>query len=328
MSPEARNPTILVADDNAQLLKLLSELFKQEGYEVISAENGNAALEVLLHEPLDLALIDVNMPYWNGIALCRIAKSNPRTRLVPVVLVSGEVDRGVRMEAIQAGADDFVTKPFNVQELQLRVRSLLRLKLFTDEMEHAEVVLFTLAKSIEARDPHTHGHCERLALYSVALAERLGLSEEHRVALHRAGIVHDIGKVALSDKILSKPGPLTSEERQLMETHAVVGETICAPLRTFRLVLPIIRHHHEKMDGTGYPDRLEGDQIPLSARILTTVDVYDALTTDRPYRKALPVDKALEIMHDDARLGVLDTYLLAVFESLILDPSTAILKRV
>jgi putative two-component system response regulator len=326
VSPEERHPTILVADDDAEFLEFISAVLQKQGYTVICAEDGNEALEVILHEPVDLILLDVYMPQWNGVALCRIIKASAQTRLIPVVLLTGDVSPDIRIEGIEAGANDFLTKPVNMQELFARLRSLLRLKFFTDEMEHAEAVLFSLANSIEARDPYTRGHCARLSSYSVSLAERLELPEELRVALRRAGVVHDIGKVVVPDQILLKSGPLTPQEWRVLRLHPVVGAEICAPLRTFRHVLPIIRHHHERMDGTGYPDGLRGDQIPITARILTTVDVFDALTTRRPYKPPFPVSMALELMRDEARIGALDLSLLEMFESLILDPALALLK--
>ena len=193
----------------------------------------------------------------------------------------------------------------------------MRLKQFTDELEHAETVLTTLALSIEAKDPYTGGHCQRLAQYSVALAEQFGLPEAQRLALRRASTVHDIGKVAVPESILLKPGPLTREERKVMEQHVLVGERICAPLKSFRDVLPIIRHHHERMDGSGYPDGLKDFEIPLTARILQIVDIYDALTNARPYRKALEPFEALNIMRAEVNRNWLDGVLLDKLEVLI-----------
>jgi putative two-component system response regulator len=192
----------------------------------------------------------------------------------------------------------------------------LNLKSYTDELERAESVLFALARSIEAKDPYTEGHCERLADHSACLGERLGLSEEEITALRRAGIVHDVGKVAVPDAILLKSGPLTPEEWKVMRDHPVVGERICRPLKSFRLVLPIIRHHHEKLDGSGYPDGLKGEQIPLTARILQIVDIYDALTTERPYKKALSRAEALATMRGEIQRGWWDPKVFDAFQEI------------
>jgi putative two-component system response regulator len=320
---EAPTATILVAEDNWANLYLLSELLQSQGYRVICALDGEQAFMTLLAEQIDLALLDVMMPCRTGFEVCRAVKSNPETRLIPVVLVTGLTDSGDRIKGIECGADDFLGKPFNKEELLARVRSLLRLKQFTDELESAETVLFSLALSIEAKDPYTEGHCDRLSKYSVALAERLGLPEELRVALRRAGIVHDIGKVAVPEHILLKPGPLTPEEWKVMKQHPVAGERICAPLKTFRHVLPVIRHHHEKLDGSGYPDGLKGEEIVRTARILQTVDIYDALTTARPYRKALLPQEAFKVLREEVKRGWWDGSLLDEFEALILGATTA-----
>jgi putative two-component system response regulator len=272
---------------------------------------------------VDVALVDVVMPLRTGFSVCNELKSDPLTRLTPIVLVTGLSDREDRIRGIECGADDFLSKPVNREELLARMNSLLKLKQFTDELENAETVLFTLARSIEAKDPYTEGHCERLSHYSVALAERLGLNGELTVALRRAGIVHDIGKVAVPDHILLKPGPLTPEERKVMEQHTIIGERICAPLKSFRHVLPIIRFHHEKQNGAGYPDGLSGDQIPLTARILQTVDIFDALTTDRPYRSALPVEEALKQMRMEADRGWWDKHLLEEFSAMVHDKNAS-----
>jgi putative two-component system response regulator len=238
-------------------------------------------------------------------------------------LITGLSATADRISGINAGADDLLSKPIDFNELLARTRSLLRLKQFTDELENAENVLFSLAQSIEARDPYTLGHCERLSNMSARLAEKLGLSEEEIIALRRAGIVHDIGKVVVPDAILLKPGPLSPEEIEIMRKHPVVGERICAPLKAFRLVLPIIRHHHEKHDGSGYPDRLRNGEIPLTAAILQLADVYDALTTNRPYRNASPSDVALQIMEDEAALGWWDRGLFEAFRDMIRDGHVA-----
>ena len=208
-----------------------------------------------------------------------------------------------------------------------RVGSLLRLKHRTDELERAEAVLFTLARSIESKDPYTHGHCERLSDYSARLGQHLGLSADEITALRRAGVVHDVGKVAVPDAILLKPSRLTEAEWKLIQEHPVVGERICAPLKSFRLVLPIIRHHHEKLDGSGYPDGLRGDAIPVTARVLQIVDVYDALTTDRPYKKAFTITDALQTMKEEVAKGWWDAHVFGEFERLVRSGTAGSLSR-
>src|SRR4029077_7996622 len=247
-APQSQEAIILVADDNEANRELLSALLSAEGYQVVGAVDGQQALDRVDSDSIDLALLDVIMPRRTGFEVCLAMKSKPETRLIPVVLLTSLNGDDDRIRGIMCGADDFLTKPVNKQELLARVHSLLRLKQFTDELDNAEAVLFSLALSIEAKDPYTEGHCDRLSKYSVALGEKLGLSEDLRVALRRGGLVHDIGKLAVPEHILLKPGPLTPEERKIMEQHTIAGEKICAPLRSFRYVLPIIRHHHEKWD--------------------------------------------------------------------------------
>ncbi len=309
--------TVLVVHDQEDNREVLTEMLRHQGYRVLSAKDGKQALKILGEQHIDLALLDMMMPHSSGFDVCRQIKAASEARLTPVLLVTGLARQDDRVRGIESGADDFLGKPIRKEELLARVRTLVRLKRYTDELESVETVMFMLARSIEAKDPCTHDHCDRLAPYSVALAERLGLPEEQRVALRRAGIVHDIGKVAVPERILLKPGPLDPEERRIMETHPVVGERICAPLKTFRLVLPIIRHHHEKMNGTGYPDGLHYNRIPLTARILQTVDIYDALVTDRPYRKALPHERAFAILREEVDRGWWDGALVDEFEDVL-----------
>ena len=326
-APEGHRGTILVADDNEPNRDLLSALLSAEGYKVVSAADGQQARRAMDSDSIDLALLDVVMPRPSGFELCQAMKSKPETRLIPVVLLTSLNSDDDRIHGIMCGADDFLTKPVNKHELLARVHSLLRLKQFTDDLDNAETVLFSLALGIEAKDPYTEGHCERLSKYSVSLAEKLGLPEHLRVALRRGGLVHDIGKLAVPEHILLKPGPLTPEERRIMEQHTIAGERICAPLRSFRHVLPIIRHHHEKQDGSGYPDGLKGEQIPLTARILQITDIYDALTTDRPYRKALPVKEALAIMREEVKRGWWDGSLLNELEASVIGTAMPVEKQ-
>lgn len=310
--------TILVADDQESNRELLSTLLTAEGYRVVCAEDGDVALSLIRDRHVDLALLDVVMPKRTGFTVCQLIKSVPETCLIPIVLVTGLDTTGDRVDGAMCGADDFLIKPVNKYELLARVHSLLKLKQFTNELDNAETVLSSLALSIEAKDPYTEGHCDRLAKYSVALGAKLGLPEELRIALRRGGLVHDIGKLSVPEHILLKPGPLTPEERKIMEQHTIAGERICVPLLTFRQVLPIIRHHHEKLDGSGYPDGLRGEEIPLTARILQITDIYDALTTDRPYRKALSTQEACAILRKEVQRGWWDGSILDEFEALLL----------
>jgi putative two-component system response regulator len=299
-------PSIVIADDDLPTLDLLRQMLENLGYEARMTTNGLEALSAIREEPPDLLLSDVMMPQMDGLELCRRIKEDRATRLIPVVLLTGLGSVEDRVKGIEAGADDFISKPFQISELSARLRSLLKLKQFTDELEHAEEVIFSLALTVEAKDPYTEGHCQRLSLFSVEVGRRLGLGEEDLQALRRGGILHDIGKIGISDTILFKPGPLNREETAEMRSHTSKGEEICRPLRSLATALPIIRHHHERMDGTGYPDGLEGEQIPINARIVAAVDYVDALVTDRPYRKALPMDEALTMLHKAVETGHLD----------------------
>lgn len=311
------NGKILVVDDEIDVRTGLQLLLRRQGYDVRTASGGNAALDECVSFQPDLILLDVMMPGRDGFEVCREIKSRPEMRLIPVVLITGLSEKSDRIRGIEAGADDFLSKPIDMTELDARVRSLLRLKSFTDELEHAEAVLFTLALSIEARDPYTHGHCARLAEFSARLGERIGLPDDDITALRRAGIVHDVGKVLVPDAILLKPGPLTAAERSVMKQHPVAGEHICSPLKSFRSVLGIIRHHHERWDGSGYPDGLRGETIPLTARVLQIADVYDALTTQRPYRAALPPQEAWKILEEEVNRGWWDGRLVQEFREMM-----------
>src|ERR1017187_2599213 len=319
--------TVLVADDQAANRELLEELLTAQGCKVIAVPDGAAAVEELTRTQVDLVLLDVMMPHLNGFEVCEKIKNNPDTCLIPVIMITALSDKQDRLEGIKVGADDFLSRPVDRTELLACVGSLLKLKQRTDELERAESVLFSLARSIEGKDPYTHGHCERLAEYSARLGEHLQLPEEQLIALRRAGVVHDVGKIAVPDAILLKPGRLTAEEWTLIKEHPVVGERICAPLKSFRLVLPIIRHHHEKLDGSGYPDGLRGDAIPVTARVLQIVDVYDALTTDRPYKKAFSVTDALQTMKEEVAKGWWDPHIFDQFARLARSGTADFLSR-
>ncbi len=311
------SPTILVVDDDAAVRASLAKLLQSEGLEVATAGNGSGALEAIQQVRPDVVLLDVLMPDLSGYQVCHAIKSNPATRLIPVVLLTGLSATDDRVQGLEAGADDFITKPPDRIELLARVRSLVRMKRYTDELEQAESVLLALARSIEGKDPYTEGHCERLSRYASALGLRLGLSHDDTVALERAGVLHDIGKVAVPDAILLKEGPLSDDEWTVVREHPVTGEHICRPIRSFAPVLPIIRHHHEKFDGSGYPDGLSGDHIPLTARVLQVADVFDALTTHRPYRPAMSHEKAFETMREEVGRGWWDPNVFAALPDLV-----------
>jgi putative two-component system response regulator len=298
-SPTAAEPRgspgrIVVADDMPASVDLFERLLTKDGHTVLRAHDGAAAFALASSAQPDLVLVDVMMPGLNGFDVCRRLKQNPATRLIPVVLITALQDNANRLEGINAGADDFLSKPVNAPELRARVQSLLRIKRYTDELDSAEATVLSLARTIEARDEYTNGHCRRLASYAVAFGEKIGLDEAALAALRAGGVVHDIGKVGIPDAILLKAGPLTSAELATMKQHTVIGDHLCGSLRSLRAVRPIVRHHHERFDGSGYPDGLRGNAIPLVAQLMSIVDVFDALTTSRPYRRALPLAEACE----------------------------------
>ncbi|HXE74773.1 MAG TPA: HD domain-containing phosphohydrolase [Candidatus Xenobia bacterium] len=310
-------PRAVVADDNEAYRALFAETLRCAGLEVATADDGLAALDLLEREQSDLVLLDVKMPRLDGVETCRRIKANPQTRLVPVVLITGNSDLESRVQCLEAGADDFFGKPVHPRELFARIWALLRFKSCVDELERCESVILTLARTIEAKDPYTRGHCERLSESASRLGARLGLPEEDILALRRAGVLHDIGKVAIPDSILLKRGPLTPEERKVMEQHTVAGEQICSSLKSFARVLPIIRHHHEKYDGSGYPDGLKGEKIPLTARVFQLADVYDALTTERSYKRELSPEEALAVMASEVERGWWDSRVYAELARMI-----------
>ncbi|MCZ6750239.1 MAG: response regulator [Acidobacteria bacterium] len=314
---------ILVVDDESITRALLAEMLAAQGYQVVTAQDGQQALACFTQLQPDLVVLDVQLPGLCGFQVCQRLKSNPESRLTPVMLLTAHSAIEDRIRGIEAGADDFLSKPVDRAELLARVHSLLSVKARTGQFEETESVLFALARSIEAKDPYTEGHCERLADYSARLGKRVGLREDEVIALRRAGIVHDVGKVAVPDYILLKPSRLTAEEWRIVQKHPGIGECICAPLKSFREVLPIIRHHHEKLDGSGYPDGLQGDQIPLTARVLQVADVYDALTTERPYKRAFSPEEALDTMENEVRKGWWDPHLLSEFRQMIAHSSCA-----
>ncbi len=306
-----RRVRVLLVDDVEIHLHLVGAILRAEGCAVEVARDAEDALARLRAHRFDLAVLSANLPELAGFELCRRIQSEQGVRPVPVLMLAGwDVDGA---DCLAHGADDVLERPFTPMQLRWRIQSMLRERATLSRLEESEAVLFSLAVAVEQRDPGTAGHCERLALYSVAMGMRLELSSAELLALYRGGFLHDIGKVGMPDSILFKPGPLAEDEWALMRTHTLRGEQICAPLRCLDLVQPVIRSHHERWNGTGYPDALRGDQIPLLARILQFADVFDALTTVRPYKPALSIQDSLRIIQQETQEGWHDPALLPLF---------------
>ncbi|MBI2461068.1 MAG: response regulator [Candidatus Rokubacteria bacterium] len=315
-------PVVLVVEDEPVVREVLAEQLGELGYRVLTAASAEAALEVLDGTTPDLVLTDVHMGGLSGVQLCRRLKADPRLQLTPVVILTGVADLDSRLAGLAAGADDFFAKPVEFVELQTRLGALLRVKFLLDQLERAEGVITTLGLTIEARDPYTAGHCERLARYAVALGEALGVDPPTLKALKLGGYLHDLGKIAIPDGLLLKPGRLDPEERKRIQVHPVVGAELVVGLKTLEAVRPLIRHHHERWDGSGYPEGLEGKAIPLGARIMAVVDVYDALRTARPYKPALPREEAIGILLRETEAGLWEARITTTFLELLeeLDP--------
>jgi len=307
--------TVLAVDDDPGALEALAEALSTLQFRVWGATDGRSALALAQRHQPDVILLDVMMPGMDGYEVCSRLKQDPDTRLIPVVFLTGHGSREARIHGLEAGATDFLSKPCDLVELEVRVRNLVDFRRLTLELDSAEQMVFSIARTVEARDPDTSDHCERLAQLGVRLGRRLGLGEDDLKALRRGGYLHDLGKVGIPDSVLLKPGPLDAGEWETMKRHVEIGVEICSPLRSLRPVLPLIRHHHERFDGSGYPDGLAGADIPLLARVFQIVDVYDALTNDRCYRKALDRDTALGVMVDETNHGFWDP---EAFEAFVL----------
>jgi putative two-component system response regulator len=325
--PAAPCGKVVVADDTPANVDVLARLLTRDGHTVYRAHDGAEALALITREQPDLVLLDVMMPERTGFDVCHAVKSDPATRLIPVVLVTALQDSRDRIRGIEAGADDFLSKPANPHELLARARSLMRIKRYTDDLDSAESVILSLALTIEARDTCTDGHCHRLATYAAALGEAVGLSGDDVEALRRGGILHDIGKVGIPDAVLLKRGTLTAAEFDIMKQHTIIGDRLCGSLRSLKRVQPIVRHHHERFDGTGYPDGLHGDDIPLLAQIMSVVDVFDALTTERPYKAAASLEDACRELVGEVTRGWRCPHLVETFIALVREGRLAVGER-
>jgi len=293
-------PVVLVVDDGAAIREMIASYLAQIDCDVRQAEDGAAALAMIELAPPDLVLLDVRMPGMDGYEVCRRIKAMPRGRLLPVVMITGLSQTTHRIMALEAGADDFMAKPVEGAELIARVRSALRLKELYNTLDGAEHVIFSLATAVEAKDAFTERHTHRVGESARLLGQRFGLPEPVLDRLYRGGMIHDIGKIGVSDSILHKPGPLDPIEVPQMQAHVAIGESIVRPLRSTSELLPIIRHHHERFDGLGYPDGLRAREIPWIARIVSVCDAFDALVNDRPYRSRRSTEEAMAVLRAGA----------------------------
>jgi putative two-component system response regulator len=313
----ARTGRVLVVDDTEANREVLLDVLRGAGHDVITASSGGAALRALAEGKPDLVLLDVMLPDVNGFDLCRQIKEDPETAFLPVILVTAHYELRDRTLSARAGADDFLTYPIHRLELAARVKSLLRLRLYFQDLEEYQSVILSLASALEAKDPYTHGHSERVGFLASRMGSRMGLAEDECETLLVAGLLHDIGKIGVSESLLNKPGRLSEEELLAVMEHPVLGEEICRPLRSARQALPVIRHHHERYDGSGYPDRLAGDAIPFGARIMGVADAYDALTSTRSYRDSLTSPEALTVLEHETRVGRWDPRVMAALRTVL-----------
>jgi putative two-component system response regulator len=303
---------IMVVDDSGEVAQSLAALLELCGHTVELISEGAAVLSAIAGQPPDLVILDVRLPDVDGYTICAAIKRSPETWRIPVIMVTVEGERESRLQGIEAGADDYLEKPIDARELEAQVRALLRIKRRNDGLEQAEDVIFALARTVEAKDAYTEGHLQRLAQYASATGERMGLCGEALVALRYGALLHDVGKVGVDEVIIRKGGPLTPAEYRLMQQHTIIGERIVQPLRLAAAVSPIVRHHHERWDGRGYPDGLAGEVIPLGARIVSVADAFDAMTTQRPYNRVLSIDEAIERLRAGAGI-YWDPKVVAVF---------------
>jgi putative two-component system response regulator len=307
----AKLSTILVVDDSDLDQRTLRSLLESEGYRVLTAVCAAQTFEILESELVDLVVLEMSV--MGGTESCRRIRGDHRTELVPVLMLSRLQGVEHEIAGVGSGADGFIARPYHPEVLRTRVRSMLRHKATVDRLEESETILLAMAQAVEQRDNNTAGHCERLAALGVAMGMAMELPSQHLLALHRGGYLHDIGKIGMPDAVLFKRGPLSEAEWRTMRTHTTKGEEICRPMKCLAPVLPIIRSHHERWDGTGYPDGLSGNGIPLLARVLQFADIYDALTATRSYKEAMTSADALRLMQEETDRGWHDPELMRLF---------------
>ena len=318
MIENVKGNAVLVVDDDTGVSSLFERILSREGYQVQTAADFDSVREIIDRQPPDVILLDVVLPGTDGFSICKWLKGNANTRLTPVILVTAFGDRESRINGRRAGADDFLTKPVDLQELVLRVAAAAKLKRYTDDLDSAASIVMTLAVMIEARDGMTEGHCHRMANYATAIGRALGLGPDDLQALHRGGFLHDIGMLAIPPSVLLKAGPLEPEEFERVKSHTIIGDELCRNLRSLQAVRPIVRHHHERRDGSGYPDGLRGDDIPLLAQIISVVDLYDAVTNNRPYQRTQSSDDAIQLLRKQADQGLRDPAIVETFARVVM----------
>jgi putative two-component system response regulator len=309
--------TVLVIDDDEQIRRLIVSLLGPMGHVLKEAASAEEGLVKLREEPPDLVLLDMQLPGRSGHDVLKEIRADPRSRLIPVVMITGAATHERKLKAIEAGVTDFLGKPFSPEELVARVRALMELKLVTDALEDAEQVIIALARTIDARDRYTYGHSARVSLYASLLGERIGLERRVLATVRQGALFHDFGKIAIRDAVLLKPGKLTNEEYAEIKGHPREGRDLLRNMKTLAQAMPVVYHHHERMDGSGYPDGLSGHAIPIAARVTTIADVFDALTTARVYRGALSREETLGIMLEEVRKGWWDGRLLDEFRGVL-----------
>src|SRR3989338_461937 len=308
---------ILIVDDNRENAEVIGQLLQENGFATVFVPSGSSTVETALNESPDLILLEIDRPGKQSFEVARQLKLEREMRFIPIILLTVRLELDSKVQGLEAGVDDYITKPYSGVELLARIRSLLRVKSLNDHLDDAERVVFSLARIIEAKDPFTLGHADRVSRYAVVLGKLLDRKEADLETLEKGGALHDIGKMAVPDSILLKPGPLTSEEFEVMKGHPVVGYNICERLRSAKDALPLIRHHHEKLNGDGYPDHLKKDDIPPLVRIVNIVDIYDALTSARSYKDAWSIDKAFGVMYEEAKRGWWDGDLIRIWEKAV-----------
>lgn len=307
----AERAKVLVIDNHAHSRLAAKDLLALDGYEVIESDGIGDVTDAVRKTRPDLILLDVMMPRLQGFDMCERLKTNEETRSIPVILMTVADDNRLRQRCKQVGGDDLLLKPLKRLELSTRTRSLIDHKRLSEGLDQIEQVLFAIARAIENRYPDNENSCTRLAELARSFGEYLELSAEDIQNLRYAAYLHDIGTVGIPDEVLLKQGELTPEERAIIQRHVVIGEEICQPLPNGPGVLPIIRHHHERWDGSGYPDRLSGNAIPWLARVFQILDIYIALTSKRPHKEPFTPDRALAILRAEAEQGWRDPSLVA-----------------